>query len=77
MVTLISNNLGYGSIYVEDKNNLRWIFNMDENLNKETIVLQPGKYHVIFRPKNSKESIYTIEKDFSVVSSESNIIVLN
>ena len=50
---------------------------MDENLNKETIVLQPGKYHVIFRPKNSKESIYTIEKDFSVVSSESNIIVLN
>lgn len=77
IVTLISNNLGYGSIYVEDKNNLRWIFNMDENLNKETIVLQPGKYHVIFRPKNSKESIYTIEKDFSVVSSESNIIVLN
>ncbi len=77
MVTLISNNLGYGSIYVEDKGSLRWIYNMDENLNKETIVLQPGKYHVVFRPKNSKESIYTIEKDFSIVSSESNIIILN
>lgn len=77
MVTLITNNQGYGSIYTEDKNNLRWIYNLDENLTKETVVLQPGKYHVVFRPKNSKESLYTIEKDFSVVSSESNIIILN
>lgn len=77
MVTIISNNQGYGSIYVEDKGNLKWIYNLDDNLNKETIVLQPGKYHVVYRSKNSKESIYTIEKDFSIVSSESNIIVLN
>ncbi|MBK7851834.1 MAG: VWA domain-containing protein [Bacteroidetes bacterium] len=77
MVTIISNNQGYGSLYVEDKGNLKWIYNLDENLNKETIVLQPGKYHVVYRSKNSKESIYTIEKDFSIVSSESNIIVLN
>ncbi|MBL0139664.1 MAG: VWA domain-containing protein [Bacteroidetes bacterium] len=77
MVTIISNNQGYGSLYVEDKGNLKWIYNLDDNLNKETIVLQPGKYHVVYRSKNSKESIYTIEKDFSIVSSESNIIVLN
>ena len=77
IVTLVSNNQGYGSIYTEDPNKLNWVYNMDNNLTKETIVLQPGRYKVVFRPKNSKETIYTIEKDFSVVSGESSIVVLN
>ncbi len=76
MVTLMTNNQGYGSIYTEEKGKLRWIYNMDDNVTKETIVLQPGRYHVVYRPKNSKESLYTIEKDFSVVSGESNIVLL-
>ncbi|MCC7232159.1 MAG: VWA domain-containing protein [Bacteroidia bacterium] len=77
MVTWVSNNQGYGSIYTEEKSGLMWICNLDENLTKETIVLQPGKYKVVYRPKNSRESIYTIEKDFSVVSGESSIVILN
>lgn len=77
LVTLISNNQGYGSIYTENGNTLNWVYNMNNNLNKETIILQPGKYKVVFRPKNSKESIYTIEKEFSVVSGESSIVLLN
>jgi Ca-activated chloride channel family protein len=76
LVTLMSNSLGYGSLYVESNGKLRWIYNLEDNLTKETIVLQPGRYHVVYRPKNSKESIYTVEKDFSVVSGESNIVLL-
>ena len=77
LVTLVANNPGYGSIYTFNGRKMEWVYNMDKNLSKETIVLQPGRYKVVFRPKNSKESIYTIEKDFSVISGESNIVLLN
>ena len=77
LVTLVANNPGYGSIYTFNGRKLEWVYNMDDNLSKETIVLQPGRYKVVFRPKNSKESIYTIEKDFSVISGESSIVLLN
>ncbi|TAH42941.1 MAG: VWA domain-containing protein [Bacteroidetes bacterium] len=76
LVTLMTNNQGYGSLYTEENGKLKWIYNMDDSLSKETIVLQPGRYHVVYRPKNSKESLYTVEKDFSVVSGESNIVLL-
>ena len=77
LVTFVIGNSGYGSIYQIDKNKMEWVYNMDENLTKETVILQPGKYKVVFRPKGSKESIYTIEKDFSIVSGESSIVILN
>ncbi len=77
IVTLVDNAPGFGSIYSTGNSDLKWVCNLDENLTKETIVLQPGSYKVVFRPKNSRESIYTIEKDFSIVSGESNIIVIN
>lgn len=77
LVTLISSYQGFGSLYNSSEGKLAWIYNLDNNVTKETIILQPGKYKVVFRPKNSKESIYTIEKEFSVVSGESSIVLLN
>ena len=71
IVTLLSNNPGYGSIYVEENNRLKWIYSMDENQTKESVVLQPGKYRVIFRSKNSRESIYTVDKMFRIASGSS------
>ena len=76
LATIMTNNQGYGSVYTYENGKLIWIYNMDDSLTKETIVLQPGKYHVVYRPKNSKESLYTVEKDFSVVSGESSIVLL-
>ncbi|REJ99956.1 MAG: VWA domain-containing protein [Bacteroidetes bacterium] len=76
ITTLITNNQGYGSVYVEEKGKLKWVFNLDENLTKETIVLQPGRYKAFYRPRNSKESIYTVEKEFSVISGESTVVLL-
>ena len=77
LITLISSYQGFGSLYNSTVGKLSWIYNLDSNVTKETIILQPGKYKVVFRPKNSKESIYTIEKEFSVVSGESSIVLLN
>ncbi|MFN8164818.1 MAG: VWA domain-containing protein [Bacteroidia bacterium] len=77
IVTLIANNGGYGSIYVYDGKNMKWILNLNDDQPKQTFILQPGKYKAVFRPKNSRESIYTIEREFSVVSGESSIVLLN
>ncbi len=77
ILTLLTSNQGFGSIYTYEKSLLKWVCNLDSNVPKQTIILQPGKYKVIYRPKNSRESLYTIEKEFSVVSGESSIVPLN
>jgi Ca-activated chloride channel family protein len=77
IVTIVTNGPGSGGIFLEEKNELKLIYTLDENLTKETIVLQPGAYRVIYRPRNSKESIYTIEKKFTVSPADSQVIVLN
>jgi len=67
-VTIQKPGEGYGSLYLEENNKLVWVCNLNNYLTQETIVLQPGKYRVEFRPKNAKESIYTIEKRFKIES---------
>lgn len=67
---------GPGSIYVEEKNKLVWVCNLNANLANESIVLQPGRYRVEYRPKNAKESVYTIERSFKVESGISTSVKL-
>ncbi|MES2140917.1 MAG: VWA domain-containing protein [Bacteroidota bacterium] len=67
---------GPGSLYVEEKNKMVWVCNLISTSTNETIVLQPGRYRVEFRPKNAKETIYTIEKMFKVESGTSTAIKL-
>ncbi len=59
---------GYGSLYVEENNELRWIYDMRDDYLRESLLLQPGNYRVVFRSKYMSESIYTIEKSFHIES---------
>ena len=59
---------GYGSLYVEENNELRWIYDMRDDYLRESLLLQPGNYRVVFRSKYMNESIYTIEKSFHIES---------
>jgi len=77
IVTLMSNSPGYGSIYLVEKNELKWVYNLDRNLSKESVVLMPGRYKFYFRPKGSRESIYTIEKEFMITSGSSITVQAN
>ncbi|MCC6384122.1 MAG: VWA domain-containing protein [Bacteroidia bacterium] len=76
LVHISANSSGYGSIYAEDKNELVWVYRIGENNIRESIALQPGRYRVIFRPKNSRESIYTVERTFRITPGESTSINL-
>jgi Ca-activated chloride channel family protein len=77
LTSFMSNSPGFGSIYTQDNQGMKWVCNLDENLNKETLVLQPGNYRVVFRAKNARESIYTVDKTFKVASGVSSIVPLN
>jgi Ca-activated chloride channel homolog len=75
-VTIAKPSEGPGSLYVEENNKQVWVCNLNSNLIQETIVLQPGKYRIEYRPKNARESIYTIEKKFKVESGMSTPVKL-
>jgi Ca-activated chloride channel family protein len=76
IVTVIANNPGISDIYVESDNRLEWIYSLDENLTRESLTLQPGKYHAIYRAKNAKESIYTVDREFRVTSGSSSTVTV-
>lgn len=76
IANVLKNVAGYGGIYLEDNNKLTLVYNLKVENVQENIVLQPGKYRAVFRPKNSKESIYTIEKSFTITSGKSEVIKL-
>lgn len=61
-------NRGYGSLFVEENNTLRLIYNLNQSGNQETLYLLPGKYRVVFRSKFVTRTIYTIEKTFKIES---------
>jgi Ca-activated chloride channel family protein len=67
-VTIVKPSEGPGSLYVEENNKMVWVCNLNSSLTQETIVLQPGRYRVEFRPKSAKEALYTIEKKFKIES---------
>jgi Ca-activated chloride channel homolog len=75
-VTIVKPSEGPGSLYVEENNKMVWVCNLNSSLTQETITLQPGRYRLEYRPKNAKESLYTIEKKFKVDSGISTPIKL-
>lgn len=68
-LTVKTKEAGDGCLLLEEKGELKWVCNL-ENKNTQQFNLQPGNYRVTFRTKSLKQTIYTIEKKFSVVSNE-------
>ena len=77
IVTLLMTNPGYCSIYIERANELEWVYNVSPDIKHETIVLQPGTYRIIYRPKYAKNIYYTSEKIVIIKSGSSQSVRLN
>ncbi len=67
---------GYGTLLLNDKNKLTRIYELNESLTLETLYLQPGSYRIIFRPKNSRSTLYTVEQSFIIESGKTTDIQL-
>ncbi|MEX1188611.1 MAG: VWA domain-containing protein [Bacteroidia bacterium] len=57
---------GIASVLREEKGEYKWVCNLNDDVRQEVIKLQPGKYRAVFRGKNIKETLFTIEKSFIV-----------
>lgn len=62
---------GYGSIFSLDKGEMTWVCSLSENVTNSQYNLLPGKYKVVYRSKNSKDTIYSKEQEFSIQSGSS------
>lgn len=67
---------GFASVLMEEKRSWKWVCNLHEQSLQDMIKLQPGNYKVVFRPKHAKETLFTIEKSFTVVAGSSQQVVL-
>ncbi len=74
-VTFLKTSVGFGSLYlIKSPQNEEWVYNMDNNIKNESLQLQPGKYRVVFRALNAKQTLYTVNKTFEIRSGSSEVI---
>jgi len=67
LVTFLKSSTGFGSLYLrKSATSEEWIFNLDDRVKNETILLQPGTYRIVFRAQNAKQTLYTVNKTFEV-----------
>ncbi|HSH52845.1 MAG TPA: VWA domain-containing protein [Bacteroidales bacterium] len=67
---------GFGSLYSEAADTLKWVHNLNVDLLNQNLILQPGSYRVVFRPRKSKQVTNTITKQFTIKSGSSNSITI-
>ena len=68
--------IGYGTLLLNDKNKLTRIYELNETQTLETLYLQPGSYKIVFRPKSSRSTLYTVEQNFIIESGKTTDIQL-
>lgn len=71
ILTILTASPGYGGVYHINKNKMELVFNLNPDITKETIVLQPGKYKLVFRGKSVNNTIETFTKSFEIKSGSS------
>ena len=74
LVNIILPSKGYGGIYLLKGNELEQIYHFKGKQSNFRMNLLPGSYKVVFRSLSSRESIYTIEKNFTINSGKSKLI---
>ncbi len=68
---------GYGSVYLQTKDGLELVVDLSLTKERESLSLQPGDYVAVFRPKQARGSIFTVERKFKVTSGASVAVKLN
>jgi Ca-activated chloride channel family protein len=75
-VSITKPGAGPISIYAEDAGKMQWVCNLDVNPIQQNVILQPGRYHAVYRSLNIKQTIYTVDKTFDVKPGVSTTVIL-
>ncbi len=76
VINLSLSSPGYGSIFELSKGQMNWVCDLTENATNSQYNLLPGNYKVVYRSRNSKETIYSREQEFTIRSGSSTNIKL-
>lgn len=77
LVTFLKKSEGYGSLYVLEKDEpLRWIYNIESKQLNETLSMNPGRYIIVYRAKEARNTFYTLTRRFDVNSGSNKTIEL-
>lgn len=77
ILNLIKSANGYGSLYLRKSATEEvWVTNLNEKVKNETIILQPGKYRVVFRAQNARQTLYTINKRIEIRPGSAEVLQL-
>ena len=76
-VLLQTGGSGNGGIFVKKGNEWVQVIRFDEGNPSQKYTLQPGNYKVVFRSRNARSTIYTLEKEFKITSGSTSNISLN
>lgn len=73
LLTILNTNAVpvFGSIYVERGQELEFVCEINGNTVTETITLQPGSYHLVYKNKGSKKTMSTRSERFQISSGSS------
>jgi Ca-activated chloride channel homolog len=67
---------GFAKVLHEENNTLTVVHVMRENVQSETLYLQPGNYRVVFRPRSSNQTTFSIDRSFKIESGISTMVNL-
>lgn len=67
----------YADIYMMQQNELVWVYKLPIENRNQNILIQPGKYKIIYRAKGSYRSNQSFERDFTITSGSATNISLN
>ena len=70
-VNIVLSSPGVGSILEKNGSKLKWVVNLNHSQLNQQFLLEPGKYQLVYRSRNSKQTIFTIIKEFDVTSGQS------
>lgn len=62
-------------LFIQNENGIwDWVINFPDENRKGNLLLQPGKYKLVYRLKNARSSILTQEKEFTIYSNKTTTI---
>lgn len=67
----------YADIYKMERDEIVWIYKIPMEARMQNILMQPGKYKIIYRAKNSYRSNQTFERQFEIKSGATTNFNLN
>ena len=68
---------GHGGLFIRDGDKWDCVIRFEEGNPSGKYTLQPGSYKVIFRSRNARQTIYTLEKEFQIKGGSNTSISLN